>query len=238
MTHPSKTARFVPLALLALWVGFVAQTFIPLSRGEEKQGEASRRIEVLFLGSKNLFNHDPPARFRVLREALGPKAVNITYANSVDALTTENLARYDVLLIADEVICGFGRLGTMFGSERYGLKPDLMTVAKGITSGYAPLSGCIVSEHVWRTIVDEGGKKFGPFGHGYTYTAHPVMAAENPSAASVESTMNKVSSLGWTFAIFATPTTQHHAHTGASSKRNATCMAPLQQVRRGLHVKL
>ncbi len=87
------------------------------------------------------------------------------------------LRRYDVLLIADEVICGFGRLGTMFGSERYGLKPDLMTVAKGITSGYAPLSGCIVSEHVWRTIVDEGGKKFGPFGHGYTYTAHPVMAA-------------------------------------------------------------
>ncbi|MBB80416.1 MAG: hypothetical protein CMN02_05335 [Roseibacillus sp.] len=99
MTHPPKTARFVSLALLALCVGFVFQTFIPLSRGEEKQGEAPRRIEVLFLGSKNLFNHDPPARFRVLREALGPKAVNITYANNVEALTTENLAQYDVLLI-------------------------------------------------------------------------------------------------------------------------------------------
>ncbi|MCI5076605.1 aminotransferase [Oricola sp.] len=87
------------------------------------------------------------------------------------------LKRHDVLLIADEVICGFGRLGTWFGSDRYNIKPDLMTIAKGITSGYAPLSGCVVSSDVWRTIVDEGGKKFGAFGHGYTYTAHPIMAA-------------------------------------------------------------
>ena len=99
MNHPSKTARFAPLALLALCAGFVVQAFIPLSLGEEKNLEASRRIEVLFLGSKNLFNHDPPSRFRVLREALGPKAVNITYANTVEALTEENLAQYDVLLI-------------------------------------------------------------------------------------------------------------------------------------------
>ncbi|MAF23503.1 MAG: hypothetical protein CMP26_12995 [Roseibacillus sp.] len=99
MTNPSKTARFAPLALLALCAGFVVQAFIPLSLGEEKNLEASRRIEVLFLGSKNLFNHDPPSRFRVLREALGPKAVNITYANTVEALTKENLAQYDVLLI-------------------------------------------------------------------------------------------------------------------------------------------
>lgn len=87
------------------------------------------------------------------------------------------LKRHDVLLIADEVICGFGRLGTWFGSERFNIEPDLMTVAKGITSGYAPLSGCVVSDHVWQTISLEGGKKYGAFGHGYTYTAHPVMAA-------------------------------------------------------------
>ena len=87
------------------------------------------------------------------------------------------LDRYDVLMIADEVICGFGRLGTWFGSDKLGIRPDLMTVAKGITSGYAPLSACIVSEKVWQVIANEGAAKFGPFGHGYTYTAHPVMAA-------------------------------------------------------------
>lgn len=87
------------------------------------------------------------------------------------------LDKYDVLLIADEVICGFGRLGSWFGSQALGIRPDLMTVAKGITSGYAPLSGCLVSEKIWRVIADEGAAKYGAFGHGYTYTAHPVMAA-------------------------------------------------------------
>jgi len=87
------------------------------------------------------------------------------------------LDRYDVLLIADEVICGFGRLGTWFGSDAFDMRPDLITVAKGITSGYAPLSGCIVSEKVWDVVATEGGAKYGAFGHGFTYTAHPIMAA-------------------------------------------------------------
>jgi L-2,4-diaminobutyrate transaminase len=85
------------------------------------------------------------------------------------------LERHDVLLIADEVVCGFGRLGTWFGSERFDLRPDLITVAKGITSAYVPLSACIVSEKVWRVLADEGGEK--TFAHGYTYTAHPLAAA-------------------------------------------------------------
>ena len=86
------------------------------------------------------------------------------------------LDKYDVLLIADEVISGFGRLGTMFGTTAMAMQPDLITVAKGITSAYVPLSGCIVSEKVWRTIVD-GQPKLGAFGHGYTYSAHPLAAA-------------------------------------------------------------
>ncbi len=86
------------------------------------------------------------------------------------------LRKYEILIIADEVISGFGRLGQWFGSPVVGLEPDLITVAKGITSAYVPLSGCIVSEKVWRTIVD-GQAKFGPFGHGYTYSAHPLAAA-------------------------------------------------------------
>lgn len=88
----------------------------------------------------------------------------------------EVLAANDILLIADEVICGFGRLGHMFGSEALGLKPDLITIAKGVTSAYFPLSGVYVSDKVWRTVV-EGESRFGVFGHGYTYTSHPIGAA-------------------------------------------------------------
>lgn len=88
----------------------------------------------------------------------------------------EVLDRYDVLLIADEVVTGFGRLGTMFGSTAVHAKPDLMTVAKGITSAYIPLSAVLVSDRVWSVIAAES-MKHGVFGHGYTYTAHPLSAA-------------------------------------------------------------
>jgi L-2,4-diaminobutyrate transaminase len=86
------------------------------------------------------------------------------------------LGKYDVLLIADEVVTGFGRLGSMFGSTHYGIRPDLITIAKGLTSAYAPLSGVIVSEKVWR-VLEEGSDKLGPIGHGWTYSAHPLCAA-------------------------------------------------------------
>ncbi|MEE2953509.1 L-2,4-diaminobutyrate transaminase [Fulvimarina manganoxydans] len=86
------------------------------------------------------------------------------------------LEKYDVLLIADEVVSGFGRLGSMFGSDHYGLKPDLITIAKGLTSAYAPLSGSIVSERMWKTLV-EGSDALGAIGHGWTYSAHPLCAA-------------------------------------------------------------
>ena len=86
----------------------------------------------------------------------------------------EVLHRHDVLLIADEVVCAFGRLGCWFGSELFGIEPDLITVAKGLTSAYVPLSGCLVSDRVWSVVADASK---GVFGHGYTYTAHPVAAA-------------------------------------------------------------
>ena len=92
------------------------------------------------------------------------------------AAVQEILDEHDILLIADEVVCGFGRLGSLYGSEALGITPDTMTIAKGVTSAYFPLSGCLVSEKVWRTLV-EGGEKFGVFGHGYTYSAHPTGAA-------------------------------------------------------------
>jgi L-2,4-diaminobutyrate transaminase len=86
------------------------------------------------------------------------------------------LRRYDVLLIADEVICGFGRTGADFGSTLYGIEPDLVTVAKGLTSGYAPLSGAIVSERVY-AVLEDAADTVGPFPHGYTYSGHPISAA-------------------------------------------------------------
>jgi len=86
------------------------------------------------------------------------------------------LERHDILLVADEVVTGFGRLGTMFGSEHYGLRPDLITIAKGLTSAYAPLSGSIVSEKMWK-VLEQGTDENGPIGHGWTYSAHPIGAA-------------------------------------------------------------
>jgi putrescine aminotransferase len=84
----------------------------------------------------------------------------------------EILARHDILFIADEVICGFGRTGEWFGSDHYGLAPDLMPIAKGLTSGYIPMGGVIVRDEVVQTL-NEGGE----FYHGFTYSGHPVAAA-------------------------------------------------------------
>jgi L-2,4-diaminobutyrate transaminase len=86
------------------------------------------------------------------------------------------LKKYDILLVADEVVTGFGRLGTMFGSDHYGIEPDLITIAKGLTSAYLPLSGSIVSDKVWQVVV-QGSDEMGAMGHGWTYSAHPLCAA-------------------------------------------------------------
>ena len=81
--------------------------------------------------------------------------------------------RYGILLVSDEVICGFGRTGHWFGCETFGFKPDLMTVAKGITSGYVPLGGVMVGDRVAKVLIEKGGE----FNHGYTYSGHPVACA-------------------------------------------------------------
>ncbi|UWU83114.1 aminotransferase [Bradyrhizobium yuanmingense] len=86
------------------------------------------------------------------------------------------LRRYDILLIADEVICGFGRTGAEFGSTLYGIEPDLVTVAKGLTSGYMPLSAAIVGERVY-SVMEDAADRVGAFSHGYTYSGHPIAAA-------------------------------------------------------------
>lgn len=81
--------------------------------------------------------------------------------------------KYGVLLVSDEVICGFGRTGQWFGCETFGFEPDLMTFAKGVTSGYIPLGGVMVGKRVAEVVIQQGGE----FAHGYTYSGHPVACA-------------------------------------------------------------
>ncbi len=92
-----------------------------------------------------------------------------TYWPEIQRICNEN----NILLIADEVITGFGRLGEWFGSTHYGIQPDLMPFAKGVTSGYLPLGGVLVSDRIADVIIDKGGE----FAHGFTYSGHPVACA-------------------------------------------------------------
>ncbi|MGP2490115.1 aspartate aminotransferase family protein [Mesorhizobium sp. PUT5] len=86
------------------------------------------------------------------------------------------LARYDILLVADEVICGFGRTGNMFGSQTFGLRPDIMVMSKQLSSSYLPISALLINDKVFEPLADESNR-IGTFGHGFTAGGHPVAAA-------------------------------------------------------------
>ncbi|EAU43112.1 hypothetical protein FP2506_09721 [Fulvimarina pelagi HTCC2506] len=97
----------------------------------------------------------------------------VTYWEKIQAV----LSRYpEIVFVADEVICGFGRTGEMFGSVTYDLKPDIITVSKGLSSSYLPISAVIMNDRVYQPIADETAR-IGTFGHGFTTTGHPVAAA-------------------------------------------------------------
>jgi len=95
-----------------------------------------------------------------------------TYYEKIQAI----LEKHDILLIADEVICGFGRTGNMFGCETFGMKPDMITMAKQLSAAYQPISALMISERIYRALVSES-EKIGTFAHGFTYGGHPVAAA-------------------------------------------------------------
>src|SRR5690625_2856280 len=92
------------------------------------------------------------------------------YFQQVRKICNEN----DILFISDEVICGFGRTGKNFGIENYDVIPDIITIAKGVTSGYAPLGGMVISDRIHNELIE---KTDGNFWHGYTYSGHPTAAA-------------------------------------------------------------
>jgi 4-aminobutyrate--pyruvate transaminase len=95
-----------------------------------------------------------------------------TYFEKIQAV----LRKHDVLFVADEVICGFGRTGNMFGTETFRLKPDMMTMAKALSSAYLPISAILINKRLYDGISENTGK-LGNFGHGFTYSGHPVSAA-------------------------------------------------------------
>ncbi|KAF3791513.1 Gamma aminobutyrate transaminase 1 [Nymphaea thermarum] len=95
-----------------------------------------------------------------------------TYFEKIQAV----VKKYDILFIADEVICAFGRLGTMFGSDKYNIKPDLVSIAKALSSAYMPIGAILVSPEISEVIYSQSNK-LGSFSHGFTYSGHPVACA-------------------------------------------------------------
>ncbi|HEY0302949.1 MAG TPA: aminotransferase class III-fold pyridoxal phosphate-dependent enzyme, partial [Rhizomicrobium sp.] len=95
-----------------------------------------------------------------------------TYFEKIQKLLKAN----DILFIADEVICGFGRTGRMFGCETFGIRPDSMTIAKGLSSAHLPIAAVLIDDDMYETLAAHS-EKVGVFGHGYTYGGHPVCAA-------------------------------------------------------------
>ena len=135
---------------------------------EEEYGlVAARRLEqkILELGPERVaaFIGEP------IMGAIGVYIPPMTYWPEIERICRQ----YDVLLIADEVICGFGRTGEWFGSQYFGFQPDIMPVAKGITSGYIPLGAAMFNDRVSKVLKEQGGE----LAHGATYSGHPVCAA-------------------------------------------------------------
>ncbi len=136
--------------------------------GESEFGlYAARQLEakILELGAENIaaFIGEP------VQGAGGVIIPPSTYWPEVNRICKA----HDILLIADEVICGFGRTGRMFGSDYFGIEPDIMTMAKAMTSGYVPLSAVMLHDRVAEVMIDEAGEYY----HGFTYSGHPVSCA-------------------------------------------------------------
>ena len=141
--------------------------------GESEEDFASRRAADL---EQMILDEGPETIAAFIGEpVMGAGGVIVpprTYWEKIQAV----LRKYDVLLVADEVICGFGRTGNLFGSQTYGIEPDIMTVAKALSSSYLPISAALISDPLYQAIADNTAK-IGTLGHGYTYSGHPVPAA-------------------------------------------------------------
>jgi 4-aminobutyrate--pyruvate transaminase len=126
---------------------------------------------------ESLILHEGPETIAAfIAEPVGGASGVIVPPAGYFAAVQQILRKYDILFIVDEVICGFGRTGKLFGSETFDLKPDLMSVAKGLSSAYQPISALLVSDEVFAAMQVQS-RRHGGFTHGFTYAAHPVAAA-------------------------------------------------------------
>ena len=137
------------------------------------------------------------------------------------------LQKYDIAFIADEVICGFGRTGNMFGSETYGMQPHTMTMAKAITSAYMPLGAVTVTEEMFQAFVEES-KKLGVFAHGFTYSGHPVAAAVAVKTLEI---YNRVDIVGQVRAVSPTFAARMHGLAGHPLVGNARAVGLIGALR-------
>src|SRR5262249_44893004 len=137
---------------------------------------------------------------------------------------------YDVLFVADEVICGFGRLGDMFGTTTYNLKPDLISIAKGLSSGYLPISGVMISEPIWQACLKESAK-LGVFGHGFTYSGHPVCAAVATETLKIYEEMDLVTTVRKVMPLLQDGMRSYADHPLVGEARGVGMMAALELVK-------
>jgi 4-aminobutyrate--pyruvate transaminase len=141
--------------------------------GESEEDYATRLAESL---DRQIEREDPETVAAFIAEpVMGAGGVILpprTYFEKIQAA----LKKHDVLLIADEVICGFGRTGRMFGAETFGMTPDIVTVAKALSSAYLPISATVISEPIYQALLRQSDR-LGVFSHGFTYGGHPVPCA-------------------------------------------------------------
>ena len=141
--------------------------------GESEEEFATRSAESL---DGQILREDPETVAAFIAEpVMGAGGVIVpppTYFEKIQRV----LKKHDVLFIVDEVICGFGRTGSMFGTETFKLQPDIITMAKALSAGYQPISATIVNDELYQAFVAQS-EKIGVFAHGFTYSAHPVACA-------------------------------------------------------------
>jgi 4-aminobutyrate---pyruvate transaminase len=141
--------------------------------GETEEAFASRMADSL---EKRILSEDPDTVAAFIAEpVMGAGGVLLPPATYFDKIQSV-LRKYDILFIADEVICGFGRTGEMWGTTTYGLNPDMITCAKALSSGYMPIGAVMVSGAIYDALVKQS-EKIGVFSHGFTYSGHPVTSA-------------------------------------------------------------
>ena len=141
--------------------------------GESEEAFATRCAESL---EALILKEGPETVAAFIAEPVMAAGGVITPPSTYFAKVQKVLRKHDVLFVADEVICGFGRTGNLFGCETYGLEPDMITIAKQLSAGFLPIAALMINDKVYRAMVKES-EKIGTFGHGYTYGGHPVPAA-------------------------------------------------------------